>query len=148
MADAIQATYVKMATLVDGTMRVVLDVEPSAAADAFRLLGSPGTPIAVARLTNEAAQAATGPLSQTREGERKPLSLPQKVALTCERGDFRRYLEERFSRRWSAEQGDAAEIVRQILNVNSRAEITEGSGASYRWRDLEADFHDWQRRAA
>ena len=48
--SAIEATTVKCATLVDGTLRVTLDIEPSNAQKAFTLFGSPGRGVAVAAL--------------------------------------------------------------------------------------------------
>lgn len=180
---AILASYVKMSTLVDGTMRVVLDIEPTAAADAFRLLGSPGTPIALARLTNEAAQKASetpaavagqeggvSPLGLPEGGrpaappsapERKPLTLPQKVALACQNPQFWRFLKQTYRFQWEQavdafhEAGDqfsqediTVVVVRDLCNVRSRKEIREGTTEGRDWLNIEATFHDWQRRAA
>ena len=54
----VPATYVKLSTTVDGTLRVVLDIEPKNMADAIGLFSKPGAPVAVARLTDSAAVAA------------------------------------------------------------------------------------------
>lgn len=45
-------------TLADGTLRISVDIEPRHAQAAFTMFGSPGTPVAVARLVPEAAQKA------------------------------------------------------------------------------------------
>jgi len=45
-------------TLVDGTVRLVIDFEPRDAGPVMTALGQPGTPVAVARLTQQAATEA------------------------------------------------------------------------------------------
>lgn len=108
----VPATYVKFSTMVDGTLRVVLDIEPKNMADAIGLFSKPGAPVAVARLTDSAAVAADretdGPIANTNPyrgpqemprlpgspaSERKPTSLASKVAMTVEREDFQSFLQ-------------------------------------------------------
>jgi hypothetical protein len=154
--SVVLASYVKMSTLVDGTMRVVLDIEPSAAADAFRLLGSPGTPIAIARITNEAAQKASqAPV------EKKPLSLASKAALKCKERSFQQFLSQKRPTAWrhamattpatedleETRENLATETVKMLCDVKSRSEIVDGSLAERIWLSLEADYLDWQRSA-
>jgi len=56
----IAAAVHTLRTLVDGTLSVTLQVEPRHATDWIRAFGTlPGTPVAVARLVPEAAQAST-----------------------------------------------------------------------------------------
>lgn len=107
----VPATYVKFSTMVDGTLRVVLDIEPKNMADAIGLFSKPGAPVAVARLTDSAAVAAdrddatalngpvtdSGPKEMPRlpsapASERKPLPLASKVALTCREASFHSFL--------------------------------------------------------
>lgn len=52
---AILGASSKCSTLVDGTLRVQIDVAPAHAQTAFALFGSPGSPVALARLKNDAA---------------------------------------------------------------------------------------------
>ena len=56
-------------TLVDGTLRVSVDVEPRHAQAAFAMFGAPGTPVALARLTPEAAQDADHRTTYEHTGE-------------------------------------------------------------------------------
>lgn len=103
----VPATYVKFSTMVDGTLRVVLDIEPKNMADAIGLFSKPGAPVAVARLTDSAAVAADrestapingpasnrGPQEMPRmpgapASERKSLPLASRVKLACDRSDF------------------------------------------------------------
>ena len=53
---AISATARTLQTLSDGTVRLKVDIEPQDRAAAMELFGEPGAPIALARLTQEAAQ--------------------------------------------------------------------------------------------
>lgn len=50
----IEASSVKCSTLVDGTLRIVVSVEPDKALAAFTLFRSPGTAMALAALKPEA----------------------------------------------------------------------------------------------
>lgn len=161
--SAVLASYVKMSTLVDGTMRVVLDIEPTAAPEAFAMLGAPGSPIALARITDAAAVAQDR--KQQGATEKKPLSLASKVALTCTHPTFWEFCKHHASYQPEAysvlramdkqhpevpfSHADyAAMTVRCVCDVHSRSDITEGSEAQRRWLQMEADYHDWQRRRA
>jgi hypothetical protein len=48
--DIIEATSVSMKTLVDGTLRLVVEIEPIHALAAFTLFRQPGTVIALAAI--------------------------------------------------------------------------------------------------
>ena len=47
---AIAASSVRVKTMADGTLQITVAVEPRHATDAFKLLGMPGTPVALAAL--------------------------------------------------------------------------------------------------
>jgi hypothetical protein len=55
---AIEGATARISTLVDGTLRVTVDIEPRDAQAAFRLFGTPGTAVALAALNSEAKQEA------------------------------------------------------------------------------------------
>lgn len=50
MDNVIEGATARISTLVDGTLRVVVDIEPRDAQAAFRLFGTPGTAVALAAL--------------------------------------------------------------------------------------------------
>lgn len=52
---AVVAAAHTMRTLVDGSVAVTLHIDPRDAKQAFELFGVPGTPVAIAKLTNQAA---------------------------------------------------------------------------------------------
>ncbi|TNC14873.1 hypothetical protein FF100_04655 [Methylobacterium terricola] len=149
--SAVLASYVKMSTLVDGTMRIVLDVEPSAAADAFSLLGSPGTSIALARITKEAATAhdrrqqetaeqrsnhsaqgeadrlrvseGSRPASASPASERKPVSLAGKVAMTCGSLTFQHWLKHSRPSLWDTAGYNCGQRGKPLTDVEVAAEV-------------------------
>lgn len=53
---AISATTRQVKTMADGTLRLTIDIEPNDAAQAFTLFGQPSVAVAIARLTQQAAQ--------------------------------------------------------------------------------------------
>lgn len=50
MHNVIEGATARVSTLVDGTLRVTIDIEPRDAQAAFRLFGTPGTAVALAAL--------------------------------------------------------------------------------------------------
>lgn len=54
---AIIAATVRCQTMADDSLRVVLDIEPNDAQQAFKMFGKRGSTVAIARLTDEAAKA-------------------------------------------------------------------------------------------
>lgn len=165
MSDAavIPAAYVKLSTMVDGTIRVVIDVEPTNRDAAFALFDRPGASLAIARLLDGSAvehdrKAQAQPPAEPLE--RRPLSLASKVALTCQQRSFQRFLAYQRPMAWrhaqdsipAGEDADkdcekwAAEVVRFFCGISSRSEIKPKSPAADNWADLEASYHDWQRK--
>lgn len=154
---AILATSGAIRSLVDGTLRLTVDIDPKDAQEAFALFGRPGSPVALARITNEAAvehdrKAQAQPPAEPLE--RKPMALASKVAMTCLQPSFHAYLKDRDEDRWLHSPDDRPELLPEIrarffvcieCGVRSRSEITEGSRAARIWADLEADYHHWQR---
>jgi hypothetical protein len=163
--SAILATSGAIRTLVDGTLRISFDVEPKDAADAFAMFGKPGSPAALARITNQAAvehdrKAQAQPPAEPLE--RKPLSLASKVALVCNEMSFKQFLSSGpFAKRWKHWRDEssrwdkpaglsdvAALVVRDLCGVSSRSEIVPGSAAEAVWQTIETSYHHWQRTGA
>ena len=157
MSDAaiIPAAYVKLSTMVDGTIRVVIDVEPTNRDAAFALFDKPGAPLAIARLSDGAAvehdrkaqaQSPAEPL------ERKQLSIASKVALTVadpEFHDFMRDPRNGFSKRWAnvgglSDDADTAEgIVKTWVGVDRKRDIAGNDEALRKWLQLHREFQNW-----
>ena len=58
---AIMGSSTRCNTMADGSLRVTIDVMPADSQAAFRLFGTPGTPVGLARLTDETAVAHEQP---------------------------------------------------------------------------------------
>jgi hypothetical protein len=123
--------------MADGTLRAELDFEPRFAADAFRLLGQPGQPVAVAALKTAAQHK---PASDKPKGG--PLS--QWLAMRCDEAEFRLWLATAYREDCMAVALDmpdkgpgwqAAEVVRRVCEVESRADIDNHAAAAQRFQE-------------
>lgn len=112
----VAASYVKLSTLVDGTCRIVLDVEPRHMALALQICSKPGAPVALAALTDDAAVRAdhetaanlaaqgedaewevthplpSAPSSPASDKPRRERTLAEKVVLLCGQASFQKWL--------------------------------------------------------
>ena len=115
--SAIEASSVRVQTLADGTLRLIVDIEPRHANEAFQLFGAPGVSMALARL-------ATPTEKKAQERQEKPVGGPlsQWVAMRCAEPEFQVWL--------GAETADeAAAEVRRICEVSSRAVLDHDEAA-------------------
>lgn len=157
-AAVVPASYVKLSTLTDGTVRVVIDIEPAGRAAAFALFDAPGVPVAVARLTNEAAVAhdraqQAEPPADPLPPHKLPTPLSSKVAMTCGERSFLTFLQwfdpEGFGAVEASGCAEAAtQYVRDYCGVASRRDIRPGTPAADRWASLRLEYETWQRGAA
>ena len=125
LPGAVQGTTASLKMMVDGTIRVSFDIPPRDAQTAFALFGSPGAPVAIARITPEAAQrhARQDTIAQLKGG-----TLAKLAGQFCEAEPFRRWLRIKyFPLPQTAE--DAAEIIRRSCGVTSRAELDHNEEA-------------------
>lgn len=111
--------------MADGTLRLVVDVEPRFAVDAFRLFGAPGVPMALAALK------AAEPQPEAPKGG----ALAQWVAMRCLDAHFQIWLHDRFPTQWDQAPGKseselAASVVRAVCAVDSRAELDNNPSAA------------------
>jgi len=134
---AISAASVRCSTLMDGTLRVVFDVEPNDADAAFALFGKPGRPAALAALvtgyaakSDEPMQASRGcgPLDKPKGG---PLS--KEAALLCQNPAFREWYAGHLGYLAELSEPDAAAFMRNECCVESRAEFDTDDGAKARF---------------
>lgn len=130
MSTAIEASTVRCQTMADGTLRLVLDIEPAQAQSAFRAFGSPGVPVAVARLKTKAEAAAK--LAESERAKGGPLA--------------------RLAGQWSnaasfqtwagvANAEEAAQFIRAACGVDSRAKIDSDADAARHFHErIRAPF--------
>lgn len=121
-----------MATLADGTIRVKIDIEPADAELAFRLLGMPGNPIAIARLLG----AGEKPAPEPEKPKGGPLA--KLAGQWCNSQSFVDWLADEhraiFEGALADYHGDAemaaAAIVRALCGIQSRAELDNDEAAA------------------
>lgn len=92
---AVPAAAVRMQTMADGTMRLTVDIEPRHAFDACRMFLTPGTPIALACLTPEAAQSDARRQTQApapAQPERRGGQLARLAGMWCDMPRFQEWL--------------------------------------------------------
>lgn len=94
--SAIPASSVKCSTLVDGTLRIVVEVEPNHALDAFTLFRSPGTPMALAALkvVSDNEQPEPPPAQKPlKEGPRRKVGpICEWLVMRCREPEFQQWI--------------------------------------------------------
>lgn len=141
----IQASTVKISTMADDTLRLVIDIEPRHAQEAFALFGQRGMPIVIARLTQEAATAAqqaetVAAHADVPAADEKPKGgdLARLAGMLCSNPKFQSWLE--------CESPDAAaEFIRLECGIASRAELDHNEAAAQAFhRNVRLPFLAWQ----
>lgn len=115
--SAIEAASVRVSTMADSTLRLVVDIEPRFAQEAFRLFGAAGTPLAIAALKTAAQQQPEPP---------KGGPLSQWLAMRCKEKAFQDWLD-------TESEAEAIEKVKWLCDVQSRAEIDNNPQAKKRF---------------
>lgn len=137
----IEASFVKVAgTLADGTLRLVVDVEPRNAQAAFALFNSPGTPMALAAL--KAGYAAASPAPAQLSERTGPLCI--EAVRYCAMPEFQD---------WAGKQsGDGSDMtgarnyILSECNVESRKELdTDAIAAEAFVRNIRTPFMRYMR---
>lgn len=118
--SAIEAASVNVKTLADGTLRLTVDIEPRFALDACRLFMAPGTPMALAALV----VGQTTPEKAPEQPEKpKGGALAKLAGILCGDAEFREWLRKYCDFVEPIDESKAAEVVREICLVHSRAEL-------------------------
>lgn len=162
-AAAFRATYADWRLVKSrGVVQVVFEVPLHASDEAYGVVGGMPDPakerwFAIARLSPTAKEVMPPEQSQHSPNEThprpaeqptKPAGAPksyaQRVALLCQDRRFQKFLQDRTGLELTCE-ARAAEYVRELCQVQSRAEIVEGSRPGMKWRALAADYDNWAR---
>jgi hypothetical protein len=124
--------------MADGSLRIEVEVEPQDAQQAFALFGRPGAPMALAALAvGHAAVKEPEPLQQSEKPKGGARS--QWVAMRCNEPAFQQWLCRAFPLDWQrlpseTASGVAANVVRKVCGIESRAEL-DSSPAAARYFD-------------
>ncbi len=141
-------------------VQVVLEIPLEQADAAYQVLGGMPTPgaerwCAVARLNGNEPVEAADPVPVSDKPDRphrprKPVAAEKRLAMEagrmCADPIFRAFLRGHLSLEWPtpSREEDAAETVRIVCGVSSRAEILPGSKAAEQWINLRGQFEAWK----
>lgn len=131
---AISGTYVALKTMADGTCRITIDLDCSLAQLAELNL-MPGTPLAIARLTNEAGTAAIQPEPEPAPDPVKGGALAKLAGMWCADPEFQAWLRLHYKVK-ARDARDAAEFMRHECDVASRAELDSNPAAERAFNNL------------
>lgn len=120
----LSGVFVKVGTMADGTCRVTIDLDCTLSALAALNL-MPGTPLAIARLTNEAGTAAIQPEPEPAKGG----ALAKLAGMWCNEIEFCTWLADRLHVTVMRAE-DAARQIRLTCGIDSRAELDSNAKAA------------------
>jgi len=143
---AISGATVQVKTMADDTLRITIDIEPRDAKAAFELFGTRGTPVAIAKLTQEAAQdhARKEVIEEAKGG---PLS--RLAAMWCKDEKFWEWCgkyeaDGEVPDDFPTNEEEAANWIRITCDINSRSEIDGNEEAAERFhRLIRIPFSEW-----
>lgn len=127
----------EMATAVLGTRYMI----------AFSEIGDNGKPVAgssngrTSDFDSDNAGSTPAPASK----ERKPfdtLPLPQQAGIRCGDAQYAMFLMDTYPST-AAKYNEAADVIRDLCGVPSRAELASDKEAVSKWNSIEANYQDW-----
>lgn len=116
----------KISTMADGSFRLVVEIEPRHAQEAFRLFGAPGTPVAIARIMP--AVMLREDRAHTEE-KLKGGPISRLAGQFCDAEPFRKWLRKQYDPE-PRSAAEAAQIIRSVCRVDSRAELDHDDAAA------------------
>jgi hypothetical protein len=123
--------------LVDGTIRVQIDIDPRFSADFHRLFGTIDMPVALAPITPDAFERG----SRKAEAWKSLGPLAQSAVLICRDTGFQKFVEEVAG--YARNEDDAAKYVRERCDVSTRKDIDSIDGAKEKFGSLMAEYREW-----
>lgn len=144
--SVIEATSVAVRTMADGTLRLSVDIDPSHSQAAFALFGMPGSPMALAALTQQAAQESAQKSAIAHA--QKPFvpkggNLSKDAAMICNDEMFREWVSVCDGSPVIATSERAAEFMRENCCILSRAELDNDPEAADRFKLLMKQYREW-----
>lgn len=135
---AISATRRQMKEMADGTLRVQIDIDPAYRAAFLQAFPDIDMPVALAPLARDFEQPKPEPAKPPKSRQ----TPSQWLAMRCAELEFRCFLSEEFEVLCATEDS-AAQTVRDILKVASRAECDIDPDARARFDELRLQWLDW-----
>lgn len=139
LPQAISGTLRTYSLLRDGTLRVVIDIDPRFKAGFHRLFPDNDIPVAIAPLALD---------FERREQEEKQKGGPlcRLAAMWCRDDEFRRWLAMRLDYPQDLTEDEAATAMRTMLGIESRVQLDHDTEAAGRFQTMiRAPFMEWGR---
>lgn len=136
----ISGTRRQVRELVDGTLEVKFHVDPRFKADFHRLFPNIDTPVAIAPLVAHFERIEE-------EEKQKGGALCRLAGIWCKDEDFWQWLGDNYGQGIPVEnEEDAAQLLREICEVNSRREIDHDPAAEARFHNIiRKPFIEWSK---
>lgn len=136
------------------SVQIIFEVPRHDADAALEILGGMPTPsserwFGIAPLTAPASAMPQPGSDKPPAGAKRDwreLQPPQQAGIRCAEEAFATFLKERHADDWHEAAG-AAECVRLICGVNSRAELATNHKARVAWHQLDSEYQAWMRVA-
>ena len=135
---AISATRRTGRELADGTLRVQFDIEPRDVPQFHKLFPSVDTPVAIAPLVRDFERRPEAPKDQPKGG-----AGAKWLAMRCAEPAFWEFLAPMSSGNAPTNEAAAAIVVREYLQIASRAEVDTDPDAKARFDELRLQWIDW-----
>lgn len=148
----IQATYADMKLVrTRSCAQLIFEIPIEQAPAAIEAFGVPlpGKEVwcAIARL--DLTKAASEPAKEEKPRQKwESLPLSQQAAIRCGEASFWRFLDEEGHSQPCQNAQEAADAVRELCRVTSRADIGKTEASAKAWRDLDGAYQYWQRVSA
>ncbi len=143
--NAIEAVSRTVKTMADGTLRLTVDISPIHAQNAFRMFGSPDVPVALARLTTEAA-TASAQQETIAHGERLT-GLALLAVQWCSDPNFWAWLNTQNTHDdlvIAKSEKDASAIIKTWCGIESRKELNINADAAAIFnQDIRGPYMQW-----
>jgi hypothetical protein len=142
----IQASSAGVRDMADGSLRITLEFDPRHAKDAYALFGTRGTPVAVAAITQEAAQEQAQ--KETIESDKpKGGPLAKLAGIWCTEPSFWAWANLSTIHGYTddiVDSDDAAKFVRVVSGVDSRSELDHNPDASRIFNEkIRLPYMEW-----
>jgi hypothetical protein len=152
--NVISGTRRTMRELVDGTIRVQIDIDPEFHDDFHRLFGQVDMAVAIAPLNLATSKEILGadaaednpPMEdeRTRSAWKDLGPLAQSAILLCKDEKFQQFVVDKWKLDGRGNEHIAAEYVKTFCKVDSRKDLDTADGGRTRFGALMADYRQWQ----
>jgi hypothetical protein len=138
--NAISGTRRAMKEMADGTIRVMIDIDPRFRAQFHELFPQIDMPVALAPLTTDFERIEEKPEEKPKGGP-----LAKLAGMLCKDDRFLEYFYQHVNPKgYECSEEGAADYIRAICRVDSRAEIDSNGEAALRFHEyIRLPYMDW-----